>query len=327
MEQLSGLGRAIHEVVQPTFGLYAPLLQANADRIKSVSRKTFKYGPHERHELDVYYPSEPKFINGRQAILLFEYGGGFVQGDKQVALLPGGLLYGNLGAFFALSAGYTVVIADYRLIRHNAKFPSGGEDIALAVEWIAEKGVSQGGLANEAIDLFIMGNSAGGVHLSTFLLHPDFAQARRKITRGHDTRLRGVIMLSVPFNFTSTYKGRAETLESYFGDIHANSPHGLLQTVRAGGSAPDFLTGGTRVLVLSGELDPEDEILQPRDDFVKEWLQMTDFDSKTALAIDSMPGHNHISPALGLGTGVEVEEAWGYQVAAFCDNVRKFAPR
>ena len=133
-------------------------------------------------------------------------------------------------------------------------------------------------------------------------------------------------MLSVPFNFGAAHESRAEILKTYFGDYEANAPLGLLQ--KASHDAPfDFVKAGARIFVLNGELDPEDEILKPRDAFVKAWLELTDNDSRGALAVDWMPGHNHISPFASLSTGIEAEEAWGYQVVAFCDNIRKFDPR
>jgi acetyl esterase/lipase len=321
MEQLPAFGKSIQDIVMPTFKLYAPLLQRNASTIKSVRRETFNYGPHERQQLDVYSPPATGIKSGRKPVLVFEYGGGLIQGAKTLPAFPDGLVHANVGAFFALKFGYTVVVADYRLMSHGAKFPSGGEDIALVVDWIDEH-LSKAG--TEAIDLFIMGNSAGGIHLSTFLLHANFAEIRRKVLTGNATRLRGAILLSVPFSFGQANAMRAETLKTYFGDFEENSPLGLLKAASPHGPV-DFVKAGVRVLVLNGELDPEDEILQPRDAFVEEWLRMKDNMSRGALAVDWMPGHNHISPFASLSTGIDAEEAWGCQVAAFCDNIRKFA--
>ncbi|KAK0303224.1 hypothetical protein LTR01_008234 [Friedmanniomyces endolithicus] len=304
MDQLPAHGKALPGVLLPTFKAYAPLLQSQASTIKSVKRETFTYGPHDRQQLDIYHAPQPALINGRRPVLLFEYGGGLTQGGKSLPVIPGDLAHANLGAFFALNPGYMVVIADYRLMSHGAKFPSGGEDIALAVEWID---ANQAKLGPEPIDLFIMGNSAGGIHLSTFLLHPDFAETRRKVLNGSGTRLR---------------------VEAYFGDFEKNSPLGLLKAARQRQEAPlDFVKGGCRILALDAELDPENDIRRPGRDFIKEWLEMEDSASQSALAVDSMTGHNHISPVLGLGTSNEDEEAWGRQVASFCDTIRHFRPR
>jgi len=323
MDQLPALGKRIEHIVGPTFKIYAPLLQQNAKTIKSVKRETFSYGPHERQQLDIYHPPQPNLKDGRRPVLVFEYGGGLVQGAKSLPAFPDDLVHANVGAFFALKFGYTVVIADYRLLSHGAKFPSGGEDIGLVVDWISDPQRPW----EEPVDLFIMGNSAGGIHLSTFLLHSDFAETRRRVLTGDGTRLRGAVMLSVPFHFAAAAEGRKEVLSNYFGDYVANSPLGLLKSAREQQTPLDFVAGGTRVLVLDGELDPEDEILKPRDDFIAEWARMTDNESRGALAVDWTTGHNHISPFASLGTGVEREEAWGAQVAAFCDNIRKHAPR
>ena len=323
MDQLPALGKSIQQIVLPTFKIYQPLLEQNAETIRSVKKETFTYGSHERQQLDVYSPPKPSIINGRKPVLMFEYGGGLVNGARTLPPF-GDLVHANVGAFFALKFGYTVVVADYRLIEHGAKFPSGGEDIALAVEWIAGNQVGPG---SEPIDLYIMGNSAGGIHLSTFLLHSDFVETRKKVLSGNGTRLRGTVLLSVPFSFGAAHESRAEHLNGYFGDLAANCPLGLLKSARQRQTPLDFVKAGTRIFVLNGELDPDNEILIPRDEFSEEWLQMNDTDSRGALAVDWMPEHNHISPFASLGTGIEKEEAWGCQVAAFCDNIRKFAPR
>ncbi|KAI6832482.1 hypothetical protein KC340_g7054 [Hortaea werneckii] len=323
MDQLPAFGKAIQDIVLPTFQTYKPLLEKNADFIRSASTETFQYGSHERQSLDVYYPSQPSIVNGRRPVLLFEYGGGLVQGAKSIPPMDG-LCYANLGAFFSLNFGYTVVIADYRLMSHGAKFPSGGEDISLAIEWICK---NKPGPGDEPIDLFAMGNSAGGIHLSTFLLRSEFAETRRKLLTGTEIRLRGIVFLSVPFNFANIHESRTETLKEYFGDIPSHAPLGLLKAARQQQIPLDFITAECRVAIINGELDPEDEILQPRDEFIAELFQMTDQESRAALTIDWMPRHNHISPAPALGTGVEQEEAWGCQVAGWWENIRKFPLR
>lgn len=319
MEQLPPLGKSIGDIVKPTLGVYAPLLNKNAETIQSVPKETHSYGPTERQQLDIYTPPKPSIVNGRKAVLVFIYGGGFVNGQKT---LPGYLAHANIASFFALKYGYTVVVPDYRLVNthSDAKFPSGGEDLALVVDWIASN------VGPEPKDLFMMGNSAGGVHLSTFLLHSSFAATRAKISSSKETQLRGVVLLSVPFHFHHAHPDRAEILTSYYGTSDAHQelcPAGLLSTARKNGPI-DFLEDGVRVLVLNGDLDPDDEILIPRDDFLKEWSMVDSPKGRSALAVDFMTGHNHISPFCSLGTGIDKEEAWGVQVAVFCETLRKF---
>ncbi|CAK4033486.1 alpha beta-hydrolase [Lecanosticta acicola] len=325
MEQLRELGTAIKDIIGPTMKTYEPLLLKNADHIRSIQKDktTHTYGPHERQQLDVYPAPNASLINGRHPVLMFFYGGGLVSGNKTLPGYAGDLCHANIASFFGQKYGYTTVIPDYRLVNaHDAKFPSGGEDVALSVEWVFE---NAGMFGPEPIDLFLMGNSAGGIHCSTFLLHPDFQSTRQKLLGGNGTRLRGCTLLSVPFEFSQSDASRAEVLRTYFGDAQQNSPLGLLRTARENQTL-DFLDSGLRVFVLNGELDPVNEIMKPRDDFVQEWLAIGTVQSRTSLAVDMMPGQNHISPFCSLGTGLEQEEAWGYQVAAFCDSIRKFAP-
>ena len=107
MDQLPALGKSIQNIVQPTFKIYDPLLKANAETIRSVKKETFTYGSHERPQLDVYSPPTPSRINGRHPILMFEYGGGLIQGARTLPPFDG-LVHANVGAFFALKFGYTV---------------------------------------------------------------------------------------------------------------------------------------------------------------------------------------------------------------------------
>lgn len=325
-DQLPSLGKAIMDVVMPTFKIYAPLLIANESAIRSTKRTTHPYGSHERQQLDVYYPSKPHTRNGRRPVLVFLYGGGLVNGGKQIPGFANGIAHANLGYFFAEKFGFTTIIVDYRLMSHGAKFPSGGEDLSLAVDWICENNPGDG---DEPIDLFIMGNSAGGVHTSQFLFCDEFASTRQKISSGSGARLRGVIMVGVPFHFQQADSSRIDTvLKPFFGDYHALCPLGQIKSLQSAGKVPDFIKNtGVRVMLLDAELDPEDEILTPRDDFMKQWLEFKDPDVRLALCADRIAKHNHISPPLGLGTGVHEQEQWGFQVAAFVHSGIAFPPK
>jgi hypothetical protein len=344
MDQLPPFGRAISQIILPTFKAYAPLLSRNSETIKSTRRETFPYGPHPRQHLDVYTPSRSSLSSpapspslsspssprnadrktplpvttNPNSVFIFLYGGGFVNGAK---ILPGypepepgqdgqdqGLVYANLGHFFAENLGIKTVVIDYRLISHGAKFPSGGQDLELAIEWIVDNlnlNSGQDGDDDEhappppPLDLYIMGNSAGGVHLATYLLAPDFAESRRRLlsssiraaddssvetrSKAHQARLKGVIFLSVPFHFDRALPERKPTLAAYYGDdgdddddddVPSKAPLGLLRASRkSDGSIIKPLQQDVPVLVLKGSLDPEDEILGPIADFVDEWLR------------------------------------------------------
>lgn len=323
MDQLPGLGRAIGQVVGPTFGIYKPLLLRNKDAIRSTPHEAFSYGPTPRQCLDVYYPPSSVSRDGnRISVLVFIHGGGFVTGARTIPDYAEGLAHSNVGHFFAENTATTVVIPDYRLISHGARFPSGGEDVALVIDWIRQNLSSPG----KAVDLYLMGNSAGGVHLSTFLLGPAFSEARTRLVTdepGNTLRLQGVILLSVPFHFEASTVDRADSLKAYYGDDRTtHSPLGLLRTAKQQLGGVDFCQG-VGVMILNGTLDPEDEILIPKDDFLEEWNQTEPADMRHATTVGMMEGQNHISPALSLGTGITGEEKWGYQVRDFMVSCRK----
>jgi acetyl esterase/lipase len=314
MDQIKALhgskGDSIFAVLSPTFQIFATLLSNNREEILSIPSKTESYGTHPRQNLDIYYP--PKKSDDAP-ILVFFYGGGLVGGDK---ILPGsgaleGLVYHNLGTFFA-KRGITTIIADYRLVNselggHDAVFPSGGEDVSLVLKWLETfTGKGKG-------DVFIMGNSAGGVHISTFLLAPRFLEQRKSLLNGEKgITLKGAIELAVPFHFHNSPALRGGMLKNYYGsdqDVRENSPFGLLEAVAKTGKSRDE-SGVPKILVLDADFDPVDEILEPTLDFVKLSKELWG----TAVEYVKIPGHNHISPPLALMSGDEEGEKWSEAV-------------
>lgn len=326
MEGLRSLSRNIGKSVQPTTKIYAPLLLKNASAIRSTKCETFTYGGHTRQKLDVYYPSrmqrQQSPASKNVPVLIYLHGGGLVVGSKNLPGFADGLVYANLGHFFAEKLGYTTVIPDYRLISHGARFPSGGEDVAKVVDWTRETLSRQNGYSS--IDLFIMGNSAGGIHLATYMFAPDFAASRKQVMSMDPeppVSLRGIVMLSVPFNFRQGDPSRADVNKAYYGEDSATlSPQGLLRTALS--KNPDSILSNVKVMVLNGTLDPDDEILDPKKEFLQQWEDL-DKDSRAAVTVDMMEGQNHISPGLSLGTNIDEEEAWGFQVGSFMDSLRR----
>ena len=312
MDALPQFGTAISDIVGPTYEVYRPLLLAQAESIKSTPRDTHAYGPHPRQKLDVYHPSADA-ATGANAVLIFLYGGGLVRGQKSNDDFINGLVYTNLGHYFTERLGFDVIVPDYRLISHGAAFPSGGEDLRLALDWTLHNyGASQ----SKPLEIFLMGNSAGGVHVSTYLFSPEFAKSRQEMLFSDASKasLRGVILLSVPFHFDSAVASRSEVLNAYFGkEVKKRCPMGLLRTATQEGTIKDL--EGVSILVLKGSLDPEDEMLIPIADFVDEVRQNAALSSH--LRVHTMEGHNHISPVLALGTAIPKEEIWGQEVVEF----------
>jgi acetyl esterase/lipase len=175
--------------------------------------------------LDVYSPTSTA-TEESPTILLFFYGGGLERGDK---VLPqsNDLIYTNLGYFFSQKLNLLTVIMNYRRISERVRFPSSGEDVAAAAEWVKSKY----GAGSGPQDVFLMGNSAGGVHVAIFMLEPRFAALRAPISPGivGGMSLRGYILPAMPFDFRNAAADMAATLKVYFGDrVRENRPLGSL---------------------------------------------------------------------------------------------------
>ena len=157
MDALQSIPRSIAESAGPTVKVFEPLLRAQAATIRATKIETFTYGNHERQKLDIYYPSQtrrPSISSASKPVVVFVHGGGFTRGSKTLEFADG-LAHANIGSFFAERYGYTTIIPDYRLISHGARFPSGGEDIALVIEWVKNSLTHNDGYQD--IQLFIVG--------------------------------------------------------------------------------------------------------------------------------------------------------------------------
>ena len=206
------------------------------------------------------------------------------------------------------------VVMNYRLVGqgHGAVWPSGGEDVGMVVKWVGEHREELGG---EAVEVCLMGNSAGGVHVGTWCLGEGFEEGRREVTRRTDgsVRVRKVVFLATPTDFEAAGAARGDVLREYYGERQGEDcVLGLLKAVNErGGKAFE----GMEVLVLTGTLDPEDEILAPNTRMVEEMKQGGGL--RDRIKIEVLEGHNHISPVTALGSGCGEDEAWGRRVVDF----------
>jgi acetyl esterase/lipase len=308
MEQLPPLGRIIPQVLGPTAQIYGDLLAKHAQAIKSTSRETYAYGSHERQQLDLYTPSSsaPKPENGEPAVvLIFVYGGGFVHGDKIVGHIPGGLAYRNLGHYFSENFGFETIIPDYRLVSHGALYPSGGEDVGLVLEWVKKR---YGGQKGKKICL--MGNSAGGVHVATWLLADPFKARREQLIAGSNgIALAGVVLLGASLHFHTAAPPLIEVLKQYFGADYEDKA--ALSLLKKAVSAGELKGDWPKTLILYSELDPQ-FIIDSNVDFIAELGK-----SRKDLTHSTIQGHNHISPPFALATRIEAEEKWGKEVGTW----------
>ncbi|KAI0739417.1 alpha/beta hydrolase domain-containing protein [Daedaleopsis nitida] len=294
----------IFSVLGPTLEAFKPLLEKRRAEIEGSPRRTFQYGSTDRHQLDVYYPDPKAIPDGKIPVLFFEYGGGFVMGDRKLQP-PYDLGYTNLGVFFA-QHGILTVIADYRLAP-AAKFPQPVEDIRDALAWFLTNpstvlaacpagpyDLTKVGLGK----LFVMGHSAGANHVMSLFLSPTVLPPTSPIRAA----TRGLIPKGGAYRFkfpdTDLQPG---ALESYYGSEEVtleNMPYALLER-----ADQTLLDGLPEMFVLRSEREPEG-IRQMNEDFVKA-LE----DRGKTVRYELMKGHNHISPHWALLSG-EGEE-WG----------------
>lgn len=316
MDIIGPIGRDIMASFGPTFQAYGDMLlqPENVSKIQAAKRETFSYGSPERQklELDLYTPSDlaPKpASNKSRPILIFAYGGAFISGGKILEAVPDDLVYKNLGYFFAEELGFDTVVMDYRLLGHGAKFPSGGEDVDGVMDWVESRFSSGLNSVVKPRNVFIMGNSAGAVHVSTWLFCKQFSAKRETFVSGeHGVKLTGVVFLGCPFRLDFN-GGMKDMLQVYFGgekETKDSEPTALME--RATQSKSGVGKAWPQLLVTVSELDPED-ISEAGKEFAKSWHEKGGMGT-----FMEFMGHNHLSPPLSLGTGVEREEAWGFEV-------------
>lgn len=138
--------------------IYRPLVQQANKQGVEVTRD-LGYGLDPRQCLDVFAPVD----GSDRPVLVFVHGGAFTRGSKSID----GEIYDNVLHWFARH-GFVGVNVEYRLAP-AAQFPSGAVDVSRAVAWVAENVGRYGGNPNK---LVLMGHSAGGCHVASYLLDP-----------------------------------------------------------------------------------------------------------------------------------------------------------
>jgi len=280
--------RSIPVVLPATVDAFLPILSARKAQIAQTPKKTFKYGPTDRHQLDVYYPPSG---TSNAPILFFVYGGGFTTGARNN--IPD-ILYDNLGSFFA-QRGILTVIADYRLAP-GTFYPGPAHDISNAVKFALTSSQVSAGADKERV--YVMGHSAGGAHLATMFLNEDILGA------GERDVFKGVVLNGAAYesaSYVDLYYGEPQTR----AEIDAKTPLGLLKS-KSPEKVKQLLP--PRLFILLAENDAP--ALTDWDATFKKTLRekgCTDFQEF------SLQGHNHISSNFALNSGEG--EDWGEQVA------------
>jgi acetyl esterase/lipase len=192
---LQELGR----VIDPprTAALYAPLQQKEPYQGVRVERDV-KYGPAERNLLDVFVPETAA---SPRPLLIFVHGGAFTAGNKRGP--NASPFYDNI-MLWAVKNGFVGVNTTYRFAPQSP-WPAAAEDLASVVQWVADNAVARGG---DPARVYLMGHSAGAVHVASYVSHPEFHKVR-------GGGLAGAIMVSGLYNPAEGTVGEPE--KAYFG--------------------------------------------------------------------------------------------------------------
>jgi acetyl esterase/lipase len=184
---------------EPTRPLYAPLQPAEPFANVAIKRD-LRYGPGDRHRLDVFTPAGAS----ARPVLLFMHGGAYVGGDKHLAGSP---FYTNIGAWAARN-GMVGVNMTYRLAP-QAKWPAAQQDIGSAIAWVRANAAAHGGDPNR---IYLMGHSAGASHVSNYLAHSQFHTAG-------GPGVAGAIIVSAFYDFEAL--NATQTFFQYHGNDKA----------------------------------------------------------------------------------------------------------
>jgi acetyl esterase/lipase len=262
------------EVGQKTLPLFVPL-HAKISRADIAATKDLAYGADAKQKLDIYAPA--KAVRGRP-VVVYVHGGGLVRGDKDD---PGtdGLINSNVPVYFA-HHGIIGVSLNYRLVP-GVQYPAGGEDLASAVKWLRANIARFGGNPNA---IFVIGHSAGGYHLGTYLYDG-------KVNRNAPS-IAGAIFLSGVIELDREGP-RVEVTRQYYGDEKTSwrsmDPYARIDSYK-GKRVPTF--------IVNAELDSTDIELQGG---VRHFAKLCALD-KACPRYYQAQSMNHLSTSLSLGT-------------------------
>jgi triacylglycerol lipase len=280
--KLAALGTELTPpMIQATGALMAPLA-APPDPQVQITRDA-QYGPDARNRLDIFRKGTP----ANAPVLVYVHGGGYVMGDKST---PGTPYFENIGQW-AAQRGWIGVTMTYRLAPAH-RWPSGPQDVALAVQWLRTH-IAQYGGNPQAI--FLMGQSAGGAHVAAYVAHERFHLNGAPC-------IAGALLLSAIYDPTTQPPNPFAA--AYFGEDAA---------VRADArNIEGLLASSVPLLFTVSEFDPadfQDQALQ----LAQAWHQR----KHRYPPLEYLAGHNHLSPAQAIGS---VLDQPARSVARFVDG-------
>lgn len=276
--KLAELGAVINPAA--TAGLYAPLQEKEPYQGVKVTRD-LKYGPDDRNALDVFAPDPA--AGAPRPVLIYVHGGGFVAGNRRA---PGSPFYDNV-MLFAVRNGMIGVNATYRLAPQHA-WPAAVEDLGAAVRWVSEAIAAHGG---DPARIFLMGHSAGAVHVASYVAHNRFHGPK-------GVGLAGAILVSGLYDMASVPPGGSE--KAYFGDDRS--------TYAERSSLAGLAKTPIPLLAAYAELDP--------DVFQRQAKQLNDTLCKAERCprLVTLAKHSHMSEVYAINTR---DTALSEQILAF----------
>jgi acetyl esterase/lipase len=265
--KLEKMGRVIDP--PKTAALYAPLQQKEPYQGVKIERDV-KYGATERNLLDIFVPET---AGSRRPVLIFVHGGAYVGGNKRRT--PTSPFYDNI-MLWAAKNGFVGVNVTYRLAP-QAPWPAGAQDLATAVRWVSDKIGERGG---DPARIYLMGHSAGAVHVSSYVSHPELHEVK-------GGGLAGAIMVSGIYDLTAM--PLSETQRAYFGTEPARYAERS--------SLAGLTTTNIPLMLAAAELDPAGFVLQ--------FELMKDATCRRASGCARallLPQHNHMSEVYSINT-------------------------
>jgi arylformamidase len=268
------------DILASTRSLYSGLVAPASSDIKA--ELDIAYGPHPRQKLDLYRADG----DDTRPVLLFVPGGGFTGGDKRMD----DVFYGNLARWFA-ARGFVVMAMNYRLAPDHP-WPSGGDDVGLALAWTTANVRRHHG---DPARIFIFGQSAGATHVATFLFHPQVHQPV--------ARIAGVILASGLYRMTEQH--RAPNVVAYFGSDASKFED----------RSPITHVGNNPVPLLLSVAEFDPGVLAAPTYQLAEAVTRRDGRPPPVLWLK---GHNHVSTVLSFGTG---DDVFGRRILEFTDGI------
>jgi triacylglycerol lipase len=268
IEKLRALGTAISPpLINGTIALYKPL-HAGASTTNVQITRDVRYGDAERHRLDLFVPAGARNL----PVLVYVHGGGFVGGDKTT---PDSPFYDNVG-LWAARHGFIGVTMTYRLAPEH-RWPSGSDDVGRAMGHLRKILAEHGG---DAAKVFVMGQSAGAVHVAGYLAN-EHSPSRDGWSPA------GAVLVSGLFD-THTMEKNA-LFEAYFGRDPAKYADRPFLASLARTQVP--------LMMVLAEFDPPDFLRQSvalLDAYLRQHNRLPRF--------VHLFGHNHLSTILHLNT-------------------------